>query len=72
MKGWYKAKAKCALPHDQVTLGGITEDKFYLYHQILPLGENIHISVENFLVDESVPMTDYIEWAVQKMRSNLS
>ena len=43
-----------------------------LYSYIPPPGKNIPISVQPFLVDDSVPTEDQIEWAVKHLRNNRS
>ena len=47
-------------------------ERVVLHHHIPRPGENIPISVDPLQLDESVPMEDDIEWAVQRMRDNCS
>ena len=65
MKGWYWAAVNCAPPPAWVTLERTTEEQVDLYSYMSPPGENISISVDPFLVDDSVPTEDEIEWAVK-------
>ena len=43
-----------------------------LYSYVLPPGENIPISVEPFLVDDSVTTEVEIQWAVKRLQNHLS
>ena len=43
-----------------------------LYSYISPPGANIPISVEPFLVDDSVATEDEIEWAVERLQNHCS
>ena len=43
-----------------------------LYSYVLPLGENIPISVQPFPVDDSVPTEDEVEWAVKQLCNHRS
>ena len=72
IKGWYRAAVNRAPPLAWVTLERITAERVELYSYIPPLGANIPISVEPFLVDNSVPTEDKIEWAVRRLRSHCS
>ena len=72
IKGWYKAAVDCAPPPARVTLEQITAERVALYSYVPPPGENIPISIRPFLVDESVPEEDEIEWAVKRLCNNRS
>ena len=72
MKGWYKIMAGRTLPPARLTIERVTEERAALHHHIPPPGKNIPISIYPFPLDESVPMEDDIEWAVQKMRDKRS
>ena len=72
IKGWYKAAVNHALPPARVALKQITEERVELYSYVPPPGKNIPISVQPFLVDDSVPTEDEIEWAVKQLCNNLS
>ena len=72
MKGWYNAAADCALPHARLTIDQITAERLELYHHVPPPWENIPISVDTFMVDDSVPTEDSIEWPVRSLGSNRS
>ena len=67
MKGCYLYAVNCAPPPAQVTLNWITAEWVYLYRYIPPLGENIPVSVDPFLVEDLVPTEDVIEWAVKRV-----
>ena len=43
-----------------------------LYRYVPPLGANIPISVEPFLVENSVPTEDKIEWEVKRLKNHRS
>ena len=62
----------CDLPPAWVTLGWITAQRVELYSFIPPLGTNIPVSVQPFLVKDSVPTEDKIEWAVTRLRNHCS
>ena len=70
LKGWYQAAVNHTPPPALVTLERITSERVNLYSYITPLGENIPISVEPFLVDDSVPTEEEIDWAVPRLRNN--
>ena len=72
MKGCYKAAANSTLPPVQVTLEQIMAEQVDLYHQVPPPRDNIPIPVDNFQVDDLVPMDGEIEGAVRRLRSNRS
>ena len=72
IKGCYRSAFNCALPPARVTLKRITAERVELYGYVPPLGENIPISVEQLLVDDSVPTEDDIEWAVKRLRNHRS
>ena len=65
IKGWYKAAFGCDLPPAWVTIGQITAQRVDMYSYIPPPGTNIPVSVQPFLVEDSVPTEDEIEWAVK-------
>ena len=43
-----------------------------LYIYVPPLGENIPVSVEPFLVDDLVPTEEEIKWAVTQLQNHSS
>ena len=51
----------------RVTLKRITTERVDLYIYVPPLGANIPISVEPFLVDDLVSKEDNIEWALKRL-----
>ena len=59
-------------PPARVTLKQITVERIALYCLALPPRDNIPISAKPLPVEDSVLTEDYIEWEVQKLRSNLS
>ena len=58
MKVWYWAAVGHAPPTAQVTLEKITVERVDLYYHVPPLGENISVSIEPFLEEDSVPTED--------------
>ena len=70
IKGWYWAAIEPAPPPAWVTLEQITEERVELYSYVPPPGLNTPISVEPFLVDDSVPTEDKIEWAVKLLHNH--
>ena len=60
IKGWYKSAVNRSPPPTRVTLERITEERVELYSYVPPPGTNIPISVQPFLVDDSVPTEDEI------------
>ena len=72
MKGWYQATVERVSPPTRVTLGRITAEQVDLYSYVPPQGGNIPISVEPFLVDDSVSTEDKIEWAVTRLQNHCS
>ena len=64
IKEWYKAAVDHAPPPAWVTLERIRAERVELYSYVPPLGKSIPISVQPFLVDDSVPTEDDIEWTV--------
>ena len=50
----------------------ITAQRVELYSYIPPLGTNIPIYVQPFLVEYLVPTEDVIEWTVTRLRNNRS
>ena len=49
------------------TLNRIMEERVDLYRYVPPPGANISISVDPFLVDDSVPTEGEIEWSVKRL-----
>ena len=43
-----------------------------LYSYVPPLGDNITVSIDPFLMDDSVPTEDNIEWAVKRLCNHCS
>ena len=43
-----------------------------LYCHVPPLGENIPVSIDPFLVKDSVPTENNIEWAVKRLQNHRS
>ena len=70
MKGWYRAAFNRAPPPARATLKRITAERVELYSHVLPLGDNIPVTVTLSDIDDSVPTKDEISEAVKKMRSN--
>ena len=64
MKGWYQAAAKRGPPPAQATLERITEERTELYSRVPSPGENIPVTVEPAIIDNSVPTEDEIAAAV--------
>ena len=62
MKGWYRAAVDRTLPPlpDRVTLERIRSEQVYLYRHVPPLGGNIPVFIEPFLVEDSVLTEDKI------------
>ena len=67
IKGWYKDAVDRAPPPAWATLKRITSERVELYIYIPPPGTNIPISVHPFLVDDSVPTEEEIEWVVTQL-----
>ena len=72
LKGWYRAVVYSAPPPTWVNLERITTERVDLYSYVPPPGANIPIFVEPFLVDDSVPTEDKIEWAVKRLQNHRS
>ena len=72
MKGWYQAAAQRGPPPARATLERITVERTELYIQVPSPGENILVTVEPALIDDSVPTEDEIAAAVKKLRRNRS
>ena len=72
IKEWYKAAVDRAPPPARVTLKWIMAERLELYSHVPPPETNIPIFVQPFLVDNSVPTEDEIEWAVTQLRNHLS
>ena len=72
MKEGYPIAVDRALPPAQVSLYQITTERVDLYCHVPPLGENIPVYFEPFLVEESVPMEDEIKWVVKKIHNHHS
>ena len=60
IKVWYKAAFGRAPPPAWVALQQITAERAELYIHVPPPGTNISISVQPFLVDDSVPTEEEI------------
>ena len=72
MKGWYKATTNRGPPTARATLERITAERTELYRRVTSPGENIPVTVEPTLIDDSVPTEDEIKAAVKKLRRNRS
>ena len=72
IKGWYKVVVDGALPSAWVALEWITANRVELYSYVPPPVTNIPISMHPFLLDDSVPMEDEIEWAVTRLCNHRS
>ena len=72
MKGWYQATAKIVPPPARATLERTTAEQTELYSQVPSPGENIPVTVEPAIIDDSVPKEDKIAAAVKKLRRNRS
>ena len=81
IKGWLAAakrgvvaeeKGKGGLPPAPAMLERITAERTELYSQVPSPGENIPVTVEPALIDNSVPTEDEIAAAVKKLRRNRS
>ena len=72
IKRWYRDAAECAPPSARVTLERIMAELVDLYSYVPPLGDNIRISVDLFLLDDSLPTVDNIEWLVTQLRNHCS
>ena len=72
MKGWYQATAKRGPPPARDTLERITAERTELYSRVPSPGENIPVTVEPEIIDDSVPKEDEIAAAVKKLRRNRS
>ena len=72
MKGWYQAAAKRGPPPARATLERITAERTEMYSQVPSPGENILVTVEPAIIDDSVPTEDEIAAAVKKLRRNRS
>ena len=70
MKGWYQAAAKRGPPPTRATLERIMAEQTELYSQVPSPGENIPVTVEPAIIDDSVPTEDEIAAAIQKLRRN--
>ena len=72
MKGWYNfAASRVSLPV-QLNIERITAERVTLHHHIPPMGDNIPIYVDPFLLDGLVPMEVNIKWAVRRLRDKRS
>ena len=58
-----------APPPARATLERITLERVELYSYLPPPGTNTPISVQPFMVDDSIPTEEYIEWAVTRLRN---
>ena len=70
LQGWYQAAVNRAPPPARVTLERIKVERLDLYIYVPTLGANITISVETFLLDDSVPTEDDIEWTVKQLQNH--
>ena len=55
MKGWYNTVTGHTPPPAWVSIKQITVEWVALYHHMPPLGDNIPVVVDPFLVNDSVP-----------------
>ena len=55
IQGWYKAAVDCDPPPARVTLERITAERVAQYSYVPPLGGNIPVTIQPYLVDDSVP-----------------
>ena len=69
---WYKAMFDHAAPPAWVTLERITAERMELCRYVPPLGTNVPISVQPFLVYDSMPAEEKIEWAVTRLHNHRS
>ena len=72
IQGWYKAAGDCAPLPARATLERITAERVVLYRYVPPPGEIIPVTIQPFLVDDSVPGEREIEWVVKHLRNNQS
>ena len=72
MKRWYQAAAKRGPPPARGTLERITAERTELYSRVPSPGENIPVTVDPALIDNSVPTEDEIADAVKKLRRTRS
>ena len=72
MKGWNQAAAQRGLPPARYTLERLTAVRTEKYSQVPSPGENIPVTVEPAIIDDSVPTEDKIAAAVKKLRRNRS
>ena len=55
IQGWYKAAFDCAPPPARVTLERIMAERVAMYSYVPPPWGNIPVTIQPFLVDDSVP-----------------
>ena len=72
LKVWYKAAVERVPPPARATLKRITAERVDLYSYVPSPGKNTPVTVRPVPVDDSVPMEDDIEEAVQNLRRNIS
>ena len=75
MQGWYSVAVDHAPPPARITLKRITAERKELYCAVPPpppSGENIAIYVPPSQIDNSLPIEEEVEWAVQRLRGHRS
>ena len=72
IQGWYKAAVDCAPLPARVTLERFTAERVALYRNVPPPVDNTPVAIKPFVVKDSVPEEGEIEWAVKRLRNNLS
>ena len=55
IQGWYKATVDRAPPPARVTLERITAERVALYSHVPPLGDNIPVAIQPFMVNDLLP-----------------
>ena len=70
--GWYKAAVDCTPPPARVTLERITAERVELYIYVPPPRTKIPISMQQFLMEDSMPTEDKIEWVVTLLYNHCS
>ena len=68
MQGEYKTLSNLPRPPAYIKLSQITTERVELYHQVPPHGEIIPIEEDPFLIDDSIPSMDDIDWVVCHLR----
>ena len=59
-----------APPPARATLKRVTAERVVLYSRVPPLGDNIPVTIEPFVVEGGVPEEEEIEWAVKRLQNN--